>query len=291
MLFVDGWGLSGANIYNPFSLAILPNIKRLWGGLTNQNIHVDNSSLLIGLDATFGIEGLPQSASGQAALFTGLEVPRILGEHRPGFPGPEIIALLKKRNLFTVSYLNRWRPTFANTYTRRYLSSVARGKKHASCTTVMCRMVPGGLRFTQHYRQGLAITHDLIGRWLRQHGIDVPQRTAYQAGCIIRRILRYHRLVLFEHFVMDGLGHEKALDIAKCELSLYDEFLGAVMVDWDERDWIILASDHGNVEDMRTKSHTLNPTLLAGHGEGIGDVLSSCRNVADLGRTLIRLMR
>jgi hypothetical protein len=40
------------------------------------------------LDASLCVPGLPQSATGQAALLTGLNAPELMGRHIEGFPPP-----------------------------------------------------------------------------------------------------------------------------------------------------------------------------------------------------------
>jgi len=286
LLFVDGWGLAPAGRDNPFSMADMPNTRSLWGGLTSNNSHVHSDSVLLGLDATFGIAGLPQSATGQAALFTGLPVPKLLGEHRPGLPGPEVTAILRKSNLFTVAYATGAKPTFANTYTQHYLAEIDRGNTHPSCTTVMCRMVPGGIRLTREYRADRAISHDLSGEWLHLRVPSCKLREPVEAGRIVRRLMRRHRLVMFEHFRLDAMAHAQNRDTVLRELARYDEFLGGLLEQRDGDDWLVLASDHGNVEDMTIAGHTRNPVLLAGWGRGIGK-LGGCRDVAELGLSLM----
>ena len=290
LLFVDGWGLAPAGRDNPFSLATMTHAKALWGCLTSNHSHIRSDSVLLGLDATFGVAGLPQSATGQTALFTGLPVPRLLDEHRPGLPGPEVTAILQKSNLFTVAYVAGAKPTFANTYTQRYLSQIDRGTIHPSCTTVMCRMVPGGIRLTREYRADRAISHDLSGEWLHLRVPSCPLRTPVQAGRIVRRLLHRHRLVLFEHFRLDAMAHAQNREAILRELGRYDEFLGGVLEHWNMDDWLLLASDHGNVEDLSTAGHTRNPALLAGWGRGIGR-MGRCGNLAELGSGLMAELR
>jgi 2,3-bisphosphoglycerate-independent phosphoglycerate mutase len=287
LLFVDGWGLAAAGSDNPFSLATMPHAKELWGGLTSNHRHIHEDSIMMGLDATFGIAGLPQSATGQTALFTGLPVPHLLGEHRPGLPGPEVTTILRKSNLFTVAFTAGAKPTFANTYTQRYLSEIDRGTIHPSCTTVMCRMVPGGIRLTREYRVDRAISHDLSGEWLHLRVPSCKLREPVEAGRIVRRLLHRHRLVLFEHFRLDAMAHAQNREVILRELGRYDEFLGGLLEQWDGNDWLVLASDHGNVEDLSTAGHTRNPALLAGWGRGVGR-LGKCKDVAELGLGLMK---
>ena len=85
----------------------------------------------------------------------------------------------------------------------------------------------------------------------------------------MRRLPRRHRLVLFEHFRLDAMAHAQNRVAVLRELGRYDEFLGGVLEQWDEDDWLVLASDHGNVEDLSTAGHTRNPAMLACWGNGV----------------------
>ena len=56
---------------------------------------------LVALDACLGVDGIPQSASGQASLMTGRNVSAILGFHEGPKPNPAIIDILKEGSLFS----------------------------------------------------------------------------------------------------------------------------------------------------------------------------------------------
>lgn len=290
LLFVDGWGLAPGGDANLFSQAAMPCVKKHWGAFITENSYIDDNSLLTGLDATFGLPGLPQSATSQAALFTGLPVPAILGEHRPGLPGPEVKVLLFKPNLFTVAYENGLKPTFANTYTHRYLRLVDIEQLNPSCSTVMCRQVKGGLRFLAEYRAGTAITHDLTAESLHRFGYKIQTRNPFESGRILRRILPRHGFVMFEHFRLDTFGHSCNREHILHELSNYDEFLNGVLQDWNIKDLLIIVSDHGNVEDISHSSHTANPALLAALGLGVS-VLAQCKTLSDFGALLMDVFK
>jgi hypothetical protein len=57
-----------------------------------------------GLDASLGVPGLPQSATGQTSILTGVNAPAEMGRHISGFPGPTL-----RRILFEHSVLKRIR--------------------------------------------------------------------------------------------------------------------------------------------------------------------------------------
>ena len=106
-LFVDGIGLGEADPdINPFAREPMPELSRLLDGAAltieataDGPLHTAQASLLA-LDPNLGIPGLPQSASGQACLMTGVNVPEQLGYHFGPKPNSEIAAILRNGNLF-----------------------------------------------------------------------------------------------------------------------------------------------------------------------------------------------
>ena len=74
------------------------------------------------VDACLGIAGRPQSATGQATLFTGVNAAAHLGQHLHGFPNAKLRQLLAAESVFCKVGAAGGRATFANAYPRPYLS-------------------------------------------------------------------------------------------------------------------------------------------------------------------------
>ncbi len=55
---------------------------------------------LLSLDASLGVAGLPQSATGQAALVTGKNVSQMIGEHYGPKPNKAVAEIVRLDNLF-----------------------------------------------------------------------------------------------------------------------------------------------------------------------------------------------
>ena len=53
------------------------------------------------IDARLGVEGLPQSGTGQAALFTGVNAPRLAGRHYGPYPHSKTRPALTADNVFS----------------------------------------------------------------------------------------------------------------------------------------------------------------------------------------------
>ena len=89
LLFFDGIGVGRDEPdENPFA-AIDPG----WLAPLAGRAPVDGTRFK-GLDATLGVPGLPQSATGQTTLLTGVNAARHIGHHQVGTPGPSLRPLL-----------------------------------------------------------------------------------------------------------------------------------------------------------------------------------------------------
>ena len=97
ILFVDGVGLGLDDPdTNPFVAANTPNLTMLMSGhklVSEQIAFSDNYSSFVPTDACMGVDGIPQSATGQAAIMAGINVPSYIGKHWGPKPSGEIRTL------------------------------------------------------------------------------------------------------------------------------------------------------------------------------------------------------
>ena len=103
-IFVDGFGL-GANdpAVNPLYNARFPNLQKLLAHACP-------------LDACLGVEGLPQSATGQATLLTGINAAKRMGRHIEAFPPTALKKMIRHESLFSKLKKLGKQCTFANCY-------------------------------------------------------------------------------------------------------------------------------------------------------------------------------
>src|SRR5689334_8387818 len=104
-IFMDGIGLGENNpSINPFANANMPNLKTLLEGRAlfkdAAPFHGERASL-VAIDPNVGVAGLPQSATGQAMLLTGVNISAELGYHYGPKPNPEVAAFLNGETLFS----------------------------------------------------------------------------------------------------------------------------------------------------------------------------------------------
>src|SRR5512141_1508082 len=98
--FMDGIGLGENNQgINPFANAKMPNLNTLLDGRSlfkeSAPFHGEHASL-VAVDPNVGVDGLPQSATGQAMLLTGINIPAELGYHYGPKPDPDVAAYLQE---------------------------------------------------------------------------------------------------------------------------------------------------------------------------------------------------
>jgi hypothetical protein len=265
-VFVDGLGLGSDDpAVNPLAWPNVPSIGKN-DALAPRSAVLQRSCFpslgkmlaqSISLDASMGVPGLPQSATGQAALLTGLNAQKLMGRHIEGFPPPRLKTLVQEHNIFSKLLAAGKTCTFANEY---YLDDVAHiPSKRESVTTVATLAAFGGVRGKAELAEDRAVYHDLTREALRARGYDGPLITPEEAAEHLIDIANDHDFTLFEFFQTDHAGHSGDEErIFQC-LEKLDRFFSALL---HFRGILLVSSDHGNIEDMTVRTHTLNPVPL-----------------------------
>ena len=258
------------------------------------------------VDATFGVPGRPQSATNQTAILTGEPAPRLIGHHLLGFPNPELRRILEARSIVKRLVAAGRSCTFANCYPAGYLDTLGLKRRDSagpdvtipataarrlkpSATTLAMAAGNVPLRTLDDARQGTGLTNDIDGRRARARGFDVPLRTPEEAAGVFLEVSREVDFCLFEHYLADEAGHAQDWKSAGESLRTFDRFARAVVerkpADLD----VLICSDHGNVEDLSTRSHTLNRVPVIHFGTA--PLTGKPRDVADVGRCVLQLLK
>jgi len=269
--FVDGVGIGPSSSDNPFAETDLPALHRLAGGQRWQDPFSSSREahrLVRPLDATLGLEGLPQSGTGQATLFTGINCAEIVGRHFGPFPHSNTHSALDSHNLFRqvqalsdppldVAFANAFPPSFFRATRRR-----------ATVTTYCCEAAGVPLRDLDALRNRRAVAADLTNRsWRTQLGLEVPARRPAEAAEVLLSTARLHAFTLFEYFLTDKVGHGRVDTPAAQILGDLDRSLESLIDRMDPaRDTLVLTSDHGNLEAGAHTQHTRNPVPLLVYG-------------------------
>ncbi len=268
-LFLDGVGLGTPDpAYNPWASASMPHLRALLGGIPLSNAHsrVENSrATLRPLDATLGIPGRPQSASGQAAILTGRNIPYLLGGHYGPRPNPPIAAALRRDTLFHRFRQAGLEADLCNAYPAPYFEAIQRGKRIPGAIAMAARAAGLPLHTRTDLLHGQALSADLTNRGWREHFQDaaIPLRTPQQVGYTLAGLAKRRHFTFFEYWLSDVAGHRREHASAQTLLQDLDEMLGGLLEAWDfAHGLIVLTSDHGNLEDLRIRQHTRNPVPL-----------------------------
>lgn len=262
--FVDGVGLGKQGKVNPFSNYPYRSLQRLSEAdfLDETAQPVSKDGLVFkGLDACLDVEGLPQSGTGQTALFTGINASQYLGRHFGPFPHSGIKPFLKKESVFHKCMESGLRPAFLNAYPPIFFER-SEARNRWSCTTLMVQSAGLQLRSTEDVKQGRAITAEFFGDyWREKLGIALPKRKGEDIAEIITELAEENDLILFEYYLTDKAGHDRDPGFAHEVLHRLDQVLFPLL-DKLGRHTFVLSSDHGNLENLSTKTHTRNPVPL-----------------------------
>lgn len=270
-VFLDGFGLDAAGPDNPLSIYDWPSLGPLLGAAPVLGNEVrDERRLLAPLDCRLGVEGLPQSATGQVSLFTGVNAAALLGFHLAAYPNARLRQVIDADNLLKRAAGAGLRATFANAYTPGYFERVAAGKLRHSATT-LC-VLAAGLRFRmlEDLERGEAVYWDVTNERLASHGghPEVAEVAPEMAGERLAHLAGEHELTLYESFLPDLVGHSRDGAAALALMALLDRFIGACARALPPQATLVVCSDHGNIERLATAGHTANPVPLMVLGPG-----------------------
>ncbi|MFN3308256.1 MAG: hypothetical protein ACK44E_03525 [Anaerolineales bacterium] len=267
-LFLDGVGLGEPTSQNPFLLAETPFLDSLLQGQKLcKGIHAFQNEVVsvYELDARVGVQGVPQSATGQAMLLTGTNIPQQLGYHYGPKPNATIARFLTNGNLFRALRERQYRISYLNAFPPLYFENIASGRRLYSAIPLAA--VSAGIQLNSHEDlvAGRALSADFTGEGWHSHlgFCDVPILTPKEAGQRIAEIAQGFDLTFFECWMTDYAGHHQNMAEAIRLLELIDRVLEGIATNWDfSEDMLWVTSDHGNIEDLSHRRHTLNPVPL-----------------------------
>ena len=273
LVFLDGVGIGpGEAAHNPFAAARLPGFERLLGGRRPVTAHLDggrivsNPAVLVAADASMGVEGLPQSGTGQTALLTGRNAAAEYGRHFGPWVPTDLRPMLAEQNLLSRAKAAGRVVSFANAYPLaggdpRIFRRPAAPPLAATAAGVLTR---GPVELAEGNAVASSITNE---RWRERLGDEFPQVTPDQAGRTLARLSGEADVTLFAHYDTDYTGHRGDLAAAVAAVERVDAFLAALADALPDDALLVVSSDHGNLEDTRA-GHTLNPVPVLAIGAG-----------------------
>lgn len=296
-IFLDGVGIGLASKTNPFFAAGADYLCFYENGLM-----LPDGTPIKAIDARLGVEGMPMSATGQASLFTGVNIPRIFNQHKDSYPDRLMRKIIKENNMFTRLKKHRLKVQFLNAYPgcahlfspehARILddgefqfSTAFKSQSRNSLSVTTCMLLSS---FTKPFDEKdilkeRALYHDYSNRALLERGFKLPVFSPEKAAEIMFNTAQDYDLLLYEFFQTDMYGHGFELD--QCvELILNLNRLVKRLISCLDREkhTLLITSDHGNLEDMLTPLHTLNAIPLITWGHKSHELRENIKNLSEV---------
>jgi 2,3-bisphosphoglycerate-independent phosphoglycerate mutase len=286
LFFIDGLGIGTRGPHNP--LDGLEGAEPL-AVFQEDDPKIIFDGILVPTDPRLGVEGRPQSASGQTTILTGQNAPAQLGYHKQGFPNTALLEILAEHSIFRqLRSSGIDSVTFANTYTQRFFDDRPRW---VSATTAAVEAAQLSFRTVDDLKAGRAVYQDFTNGLLIARGEDVSPRTPDEAAKVLAGITDNHQFTLYEYFITDKMGHAQDFNAARLVVQKLAAMIRTLLKTLDlDRTTVILTSDHGNIEDLSTRNHTLNdvPTLVWGaHRQRVA---SRIQSLADITPSIIEVL-
>ena len=268
-IFLDGIGLGENNPgINPLANAKMPNLNAILDGrslLEDAAPFYGERATLLAIDPAVGVDGLPQSATGQAILLTGVNIPAELGYHYGPKPNPEVAAYLNDGTLFSRFARGGKKTALLNAYPPRYFHGIDSGKRLYS--SIPLAVTNAGLELFRHddLFAGRALSADFTGDgWRAMLGFpDAPVMEPHHAGRKLASLAKEYDFSLFEYWASDYAGHKQQMESAIGLMETIDGVLGGLVEEMKEERGkmdddllVLITSDHGNMEDLSTRKHT-----------------------------------
>ena len=286
LFFIDGLGIGTRGPFNP--LDNLPNATPL-AVFQNETPEAFLDGIVVATDPRLGVEGRPQSASGQTTILTGVNAPAAVGYHKQGFPNKALLEIIGEHSIFRQLTQAGVQPiTFANAYTSRFFDERPRW---ISATTAAVEAAGLPFRTIADVSRDRAVFMDYTNRFLIERGEDVSERSEAEAASVLSHVVRENRFTLYEYFITDKVGHAQDMAAAKTILTSLALFIRELLMKLDlERTTVILTSDHGNIEDLSIRNHTLHDVPTIVWGARREHAAARIKTLADITPTIVNLL-
>lgn len=298
LVFLDGVGIGPADPErNPFARAELPILRRLLGNklpladdLDERGTIEGEGAIVVAADATLGVEGTPQSGTGQTSLLTGRNAAAEYGRHFGPWVPTGLRDLLAEENLLSRAVRAGAEAAFANAYPVSSLAADPRIFRRPAAPPLAARAAGVLTRDLAELARGEAVASSITNvRWREAAGHALADVTPDEAGRRLARIAATARVTLFAHYDTDHAGHRGGMEGAVAALEKVDAFIGGVIGALAAETLLVVSSDHGNVEDV-TGGHTRNPVPVLAAGPGRQVVAERVRDIAGVAPVLAELL-
>lgn len=293
MIFIDGVGIGEKDYeFNPFfkyGFKIFTEIFKEIPYKLNAFLEKDGM-FVFPTDARLGVEGLPQSGTGQVSIFCGMNAPQFVGKHFGPFPYSTTIPIIKEKNIFKTFIDMSKSAYFTNAYPKVFFDYLKSGKTRLSTTSLSCRLSGLKLNSVTDLRASRALTAEITNeRWNRKLKYQLKVISPETAARRLLRIARKNDFTLYEFFHTDHLGHGRIADEFESIYNNLDRFLFTVLSELNKDEMtLVICSDHGNFEDLSVKTHTINPALTITAGMHAKQLADSITDLTDIKPSIIK---
>jgi len=296
LIFLDGVGIGKADsVFNPFFRYHFKFLNDIFGkppSLQEQFLNADGK-YLFPTDPLLGVEGLPQSGTGQTSIFCGVNAPQIAGRHFGPFPHSSTIEILKEKNIFAEFRKRKMKSKFVNAYPKVFFDYIKSGKTRLSTTTLSCRLSGIELNHAEEVRKGKALSPEITAeRWVKKLNYKLPIIRPETAAKRLLKIASQNHFAAYEYFLTDHLGHWRHKEEMEHIINVLDRFLYFILKNLDEKKTtLIICSDHGNFEDLSMKIHTFNPALTITAGKYGKELAANIKNLTQIKPAIMSLYK
>ncbi|MEI7811796.1 MAG: metalloenzyme [Ignavibacteria bacterium] len=287
LIFLDGVGIGRADkSVNPFFKYPFSFLSGIFGKiphLDDMYLTSDNKTFLFPSDACMGIGGLPQSGTGQTSIFCGVNAPEIIGRHFGPYPYSTLVPIINEKNIFKEFIELGLSVQFVNAYPQKFFDYVNSGRRRLNFTTLSCILSEIRLNNYEDLKIGQALSAEIDNsRWVNKLNYDLPIITPELAASRLLEITSKNHLTVFEYFFTDHIGHGRNVDTFEEILGILDKFLFFILKNINQDVSLVICSDHGNLEDISVKTHTLNPALTITAGKDAQKLMSKIKYLSDI---------
>lgn len=295
VIFIDGVGIGKKDpINNPFFKYGFKTFEKFFRGIpyNEKQVLFGNRSYLFPSDPLLGIEGLPQSGTGQTSIFCGINAPKIIGKHFGPYPYSTLIPYIKEQNIFKYFKDNNYETAFANAYPKQFFDYINEGHKRLSVTTLSCILTDIKLNRYEELKSNKALSMEITNeKWKNNLNYDIPIIEPTLAAQNLLSLSQKNKFTLFEYFLTDYFGHGRYPDVVEHYHNILDEFLYYIMSNLDyDKTTLLICSDHGNFEDMSIKTHTLNPCLTISAGKYAKNLFENIKDISQIKQSITCLI-
>lgn len=258
--FIDGIGIGKDDpSVNPL-IDAEPLFGKTMGGLRLTGIRCPKrfpGGIIVPVDANLGVAGLPQSATGQTTIFTGVNAAKLIGRHLNAFPSKRLVSVINERSMMKTLKEHGISVTGANTYSKDFFIKRKHPSRNLFPVSTLTILASGEqCRDIDDYPRVPAVFMDITNALMRQRGYRVPLVSPETAAGYLLAIARDYQFTFFEYFLTDIFGHKKNAKMIHMSVDNLNHFTQAIVDGMDSETALLIISDHGNAEDISVKTHT-----------------------------------